>query len=166
MILSIGLLSYGLAALGFLILTLLLATSWEGRAQGVRLIAACAVTALWASLFAVASQFVVLSGSLVLLAEFLRYGAWFVVLTGLAASAGVAATASRLTHVAWIGCVVFLFVDPAQKLLSPANFTCRSDRSYRKAYQHLASFLVILAVSLGIIFFAQRKANRLGFGQR
>ena len=72
MILSVGLLSYGLAAIGFLILTLLLAISWEGRAQGVRLIVACAVTALWASLFAVGSQFVVLSGSLVLLAEFLR----------------------------------------------------------------------------------------------
>jgi putative PEP-CTERM system histidine kinase len=111
-ILSVGLLSYGLAAIGFLILTLLLAISWEGRAQGVRLIVACAVTALWASLFAVGSQFVVLSGSLVLLAEFLRYGAWFVVLTGLAASAGVARTASRTSHVAWVGCVVFLFVAP------------------------------------------------------
>lgn len=62
--------------------------------------------------------------------------------------------------------VAFLFIDPAQKLLSPATFTCRSDRSYRRIYQHIASLLAILAVSLGIIFFAKRKADTLGFGQR
>ena len=44
--LSLGLLSYGLAATGFLLLTLLLLTSWEGRALGVRLVVACAVTTL------------------------------------------------------------------------------------------------------------------------
>jgi putative PEP-CTERM system histidine kinase len=111
-ILSIGLLSYGLAAAGFLVLTLLLAISWEGRAQGVRLIAACGVTALWAALFAGGSQFFAISGAFVLLAEFLRYGAWFVVLTGLANSAGVARTLARVAHLAWLGCVAFLFAAP------------------------------------------------------
>ena len=90
MIVSIGLLSYGLASAGFLVLTLLLAISWEGRAQGIRLVGACAVTAAWAALFAAGSQFVALSAPLLLLAEFLRYGAWFLVLTGLTHSAGLA----------------------------------------------------------------------------
>ncbi|HWJ06049.1 MAG TPA: hypothetical protein VNS57_09710, partial [Steroidobacteraceae bacterium] len=112
MILSIGLLSYGLAAFGFLLLTLLLAVGWEGRAQGVRLVVACGVTALWAALLAAGSQYLLLSASLVLLAEFLRYGAWFVVLTGLAHSAGIARGLSRAVHVAWIGAVALLLLAP------------------------------------------------------
>ena len=44
--LSLGFLSYSLAAAGFLLLTLLLLTSWEGRALGVRLVVACGVTTL------------------------------------------------------------------------------------------------------------------------
>ncbi len=39
-----------------LLLSLLLATSWEGRAQGVRLVGACAITTLWAALLALSSQ--------------------------------------------------------------------------------------------------------------
>ena len=82
MTITLGMLSYGIAAVGFLILTLLLAISWEGRTQGVRLVAACAVTAVWAGVLAVGSGFAVISVQFVLVAEFLRYGAWFVVLTG------------------------------------------------------------------------------------
>ena len=52
--LTLGLISYGAAAASFLLLTLLLATSWEGRAQGIRLVVACAVTTLWAALLATA----------------------------------------------------------------------------------------------------------------
>jgi putative PEP-CTERM system histidine kinase len=111
--LSLGLLSYGLAAAGFLLLTLLLTTSWEGRAQGVRLIIACAVTTLWAALLGLGSQVLIVSEPLVLLAEFLRYGAWFVVLTGLTKSAGIAQGLSRVVHVVWIGAVVLLFATPA-----------------------------------------------------
>jgi len=109
---SLGLISYGLAASGFLILTLLLLTSWEGRAQGVRLIVACAVTAVWAAMLALGSQAVEMSVSVVILADFLRYGAWFVVLTGLTKSAGVAGKLSRATHVAWIGGAALLVASP------------------------------------------------------
>ncbi|MGB5101798.1 MAG: XrtA/PEP-CTERM system histidine kinase PrsK [Steroidobacteraceae bacterium] len=110
--LSLGLISYGLAASGFLILTLLLLTSWEGRAQGVRLIVACGVTAAWAALLALGSQAAALSIPLVILAEFLRYGAWFVVLTGLTKSAGVAGNLSRAVHVVWIGGAALLVATP------------------------------------------------------
>jgi len=110
--LSLGLISYGLAATGFLILTLLLLTSWEGRAQGVRLIVACGVTAAWAALLASGAQAAELSVPVVILAEFLRYGAWFVVLTGLTKSAGVAGNLSRAVHVVWIGGAVLLLATP------------------------------------------------------
>ncbi len=112
--LSVGLISYGSAALGFLLLTLLLATSWEGRAQGIRLIIAGLVTTLWATLLALGgSQYAVVSVPLVLLAEFLRYGAWFVVLTGLTGSAGIAANLSRVVHVVWVGGALTLIATPA-----------------------------------------------------
>jgi len=109
---SLGLLSYGLAAVGFLILTLLLAVSWEGRAQGVRLVVACAVTAVWAGLLAAGSGYVQLPTSTVLLAEFLRYGAWFIVLTGLTQGAGIAKGIGRFAHVIWAGSIVLLLAGP------------------------------------------------------
>jgi putative PEP-CTERM system histidine kinase len=112
MTVSIGQLSYGLAAGGFLILTLLLAISWEGRAQGVRLVLACAVTALWAALLAMGSGYVQLTPHTVLLAEFVRYGAWFVVLTGLTQSTGIASGIGRIANVLWIGSIGVLLAGP------------------------------------------------------
>jgi putative PEP-CTERM system histidine kinase len=109
---SLGLLTYGAAASGFLLLTLLLATSWEGRSQGVRLIVACGATTAWAALLALVAQTGSIDAMLVLLAEFLRYGAWFVVLTGLTASAGIATRISRLVHVVWIGSAAVLLLTP------------------------------------------------------
>jgi len=109
---TLGLLSYGLAAAAFLVLTLLLLTSWEGRAQGARLVAACATTAAWAAVLALGSQVVLLSTPLVLLTEFLRYGAWFVALTGLARPAGLGGRLSVLVHVAWAGGALLLLAAP------------------------------------------------------
>ena len=104
---TLGLLSYGLAAVGFLILTLLLAISWEGRAQGVRLIVACAVDGgVGRRCWRWDPDYAVLSAQLVLLAEFLRYGAWFIVLTGLTRGAGIAPAARAVAHVVWVGSVV------------------------------------------------------------
>ena len=107
-----GFVSYGLAATSFLILTLLLLTSWQGRAQGARLVAACGVTALWAALFALERTHVDISPMVVLFAESARNGAWFVVLTGLIRSAGIAVGLSRAVHVAWIGSAAGAFLLP------------------------------------------------------
>ena len=111
--LDLGFVSYGLAATSFLILTLLLLTSWQGRAQGARLVVACAVTAAWAALLAFGSDRVDLTLPIVLLAESLRYGAWFVVLTGLTRSAGLAGGLSRAVHAAWAGAALLAFALPA-----------------------------------------------------
>jgi hypothetical protein len=110
--LDLGFVSYGLAATSFLILTLLLLTSWQGRAQGARLVVACAVTAAWAALLAFGSSRMDLSLPMVMLAESLRYGAWFIVLTGLMRSAGLAGGLSRAVHVTWIGGVALAFGLP------------------------------------------------------
>jgi putative PEP-CTERM system histidine kinase len=112
MTVSLGILSYGLAAGAFLMLTLLLLTSWEGRSQGARLIAACWVTAVWATNFALGAQYVEISTPLVQLTEFLRYGAWFVVLTGLTRQAGVARPLSALVHFVWGGGALLTLAAP------------------------------------------------------
>ena len=126
MTITLGMLSYGIAAVGFLILTLLLAISWEGRTQGFRLVAACAATAVWAGVLAVGSGFAVIPVQFVLVAEFLRYGAWFVVLTGLMRGIGLGQRLGQAAHLVWIASVVSLVAAPALErlgisLLDPAG---------------------------------------------
>lgn len=52
MLTSIAAFSYSLAALAFLVLSVLLLTSWRGRLHGMLLAVACLLTALWAALVA------------------------------------------------------------------------------------------------------------------
>ncbi|MGQ0384011.1 MAG: XrtA/PEP-CTERM system histidine kinase PrsK [Gammaproteobacteria bacterium] len=77
-----GVLSYGAAAIAFAVLTALLATSWRGRAPGVRLIGASGMTAAWAAGMA----WFAWNGSLPVIVlyslEMLRAGAWLLVLVG------------------------------------------------------------------------------------
>ena len=89
--LPIGVFSFGLAGVGFLLLTLLLAIGWEGRTQGVRLIGACAATALWAAILAGCAWVGRWPDLAVIAAESLRYVAWILILAG----ASGAATALR-----------------------------------------------------------------------
>jgi len=74
---------YGLAALLFALLTLLLLTSWRGRLQGGLLVLATLVSALWASALAVQSGFGGLSGELLWAAESMRGLVWIAFLGGL-----------------------------------------------------------------------------------
>ena len=52
MVVNVIAVSYGIAAAAFLLLTLLLLTSWRGRLHGMALTAASGITALWAGLVA------------------------------------------------------------------------------------------------------------------
>ena len=143
---SLGLVSYGLAAAGFLLLTLLLSISWEGRAQGMRLVAACGVTTVWAASLALQAW---LPAPLVLLAEFLRYGAWFVALTGLTRATGIAAWLSRAVHVAWISSAAGVLALP---LLASAGLPVPQPVGL------LASVGLLLAV-MGLVLLEQIYRN-------
>lgn len=107
----LGTASYGAAALSFALLTALLVTSWQGRRVGARVIAACAVTALWALVLAVESRGGKVPFLLVYLAEIGRDAVWLLVLTELAAAA-----APRIlivtTHVLWLGLIIAGFAAP------------------------------------------------------
>jgi putative PEP-CTERM system histidine kinase len=106
---SFGLYSYSAAAVAYLLLAVLLMSGWSGRSQGVRLIAACIVTSGWAAVMAVATADVTPIYA-VAFVESLRDGAWIFVLTGLAASAGVARGLRRALAVAWWGGSIYLLV--------------------------------------------------------
>ncbi|MFO1395084.1 MAG: XrtA/PEP-CTERM system histidine kinase PrsK [Steroidobacteraceae bacterium] len=108
-----GVYSYGVAAVAFLLLSLLLATGWRGRSPaGLRLIAACFATSCWAALMAVEVQSDGVPGYLVALTECLRDGAWIVVLAGLAHSAGVARGLARALVTACVLVAAYLLAAP------------------------------------------------------
>jgi putative PEP-CTERM system histidine kinase len=169
LILSLGALTYGLAAAGFLVLTILLLTSWEGRAAGVRLIVASAVTSIWAVLLALSADYIAVAAPITLLSEFLRYGAWFFVLSGLTQSVGIATCLSRLAHAAWIGSVVVLVaapvligigvpVPPPAALLASAGLLLALlgllmlEQIYRNSRESGRYALKFLVIGLGLAF--------------
>ena len=112
-----GVYSYGVAAVAYLLLSLLLLTGWRGRSTGgLRLIVACFVTAAWAALMAllVHRGQVPLYGAALL--ECLKDLAWIAVLTGLASSAGIARRLSRGALLAGVLLAVYLAAVPMLQL--------------------------------------------------
>ena len=80
---SIGVTGYALAAVAYLIFTLLLLTGWRGRLQGGLLVAATLVTALWCSSVAFWMGWEVLPTALVQGIETLHFAVWCAFLSGL-----------------------------------------------------------------------------------
>jgi len=78
-----GFLGFTIAAVLYLILSLLLATSWRGRLQGGLMLAATIVATLWAALFAVQSEMKVIPVGAIWSIEALKNIAWCAFLIGL-----------------------------------------------------------------------------------
>ncbi|MCB1852987.1 MAG: PEP-CTERM system histidine kinase PrsK [Gammaproteobacteria bacterium] len=78
-----GFLGFTIASLLYLILSLLLATSWRGRLQGGLMLAASIVSAFWAGLFAADSYFMVVPASAIWPIEALKNITWCAFLIGL-----------------------------------------------------------------------------------
>ncbi|HXK56934.1 MAG TPA: hypothetical protein PLZ16_09830, partial [Gammaproteobacteria bacterium] len=78
-----GFLGFTIAAVLYLILSLLLATSWRGRLQGGLMLAATIVATLWATIFAVQSEMKVVPVSVIWSIEALKNIAWCAFLIGL-----------------------------------------------------------------------------------
>lgn len=85
---NVGVAAYGLAALAYLGLTVLLVTSWRGRLQGGLFLAACAVTTLWAVMLAVQAAYDYPFSLLIFLLKIARDGLWFWFLLRLLVPAG------------------------------------------------------------------------------
>lgn len=80
---TFGVISYGTASVTFLVLTVMLITSWRGRAQGARLIIASAMTSAWGAGMAWQAWQPGLPLIFVYTFEILRDGAWLVALVSL-----------------------------------------------------------------------------------
>ncbi len=93
-----GFLGFAIAAVLFLALSLLLATSWRGRLQGGLMLAATIVATLWAALFAVQSGFRVVPTSAIWAIEALKNFAWCGFLIGLLAQMARLRGASTLIY--------------------------------------------------------------------
>lgn len=78
--LSIGAVSYGIAAVAFVLLTGLLVSGWRGKFQGALLAAAAGVSALWAGLSAYANATAGALSALADLLEIARNGLWLLFL--------------------------------------------------------------------------------------
>jgi putative PEP-CTERM system histidine kinase len=102
---SFATLSYGTAAAGFVLLTILLLTSWRGRRAGTRLIAACGLSAVWAAGLALDAAGVAVTLLGVHTLETARNAGWIIVLAGLAR--GVLPRFLIVgSHALWIGMLV------------------------------------------------------------
>jgi putative PEP-CTERM system histidine kinase len=109
---SIGVISYGIAAAAFTLLSILLGISWRGRSAGVFLIAASAVTAVWASLLALvgnASDHLLSIFTL----EMLRNASWLLALSVIATSTaprGLVLAARWMSGIVAVIAVTFPFL--------------------------------------------------------
>jgi putative PEP-CTERM system histidine kinase len=97
-LISVGMLGHGLAAAAFLVLSVLLLVGWRGRAAGVRLIVASAVTALWGGSLAILYLRGGAPVAVLAILEYARDFAWLAVLGGLASSAGLARSVVRASY--------------------------------------------------------------------
>lgn len=108
---NVGVVSYSVAGLSFLLLTLLLAISWGGRKVGARLIAAAGLTSIWGFVLAADAKHGSMPMLLIYFFEIVRDAGWILVLTELARP-----VAPRLlitgTHVLWIGLLLLGLAAP------------------------------------------------------
>ena len=77
---ELGLVTHAIAALAFLLLTILLISGWRWQGQGIALIAACALTTFWTAAVAATMNGWLATTWLASESELLRTGAWLVVL--------------------------------------------------------------------------------------
>lgn len=101
---SFGAISYGTTSVLFLLLTMLLVTSWRGHPAGGRLIAAAAVTSIWAVVLMV-SELDPVPLLIVYLAEVIHGGVWLMALIAIGGSS-IPRSVAIGSYVVWIGLVV------------------------------------------------------------
>jgi putative PEP-CTERM system histidine kinase len=166
---TFGAIGYGLAALAFAVLTVLMFVSWRGRAaRGAGLIVASAATACWATVLAFQSTRETFSTALIYLTEALQDTAWIGALIGIT-GATVNRTwkigAAALCGVVWLALPVYVvleqlgisYIEP-MKLLSRAQLAlCFAglvliEQLYRNSTHAGREGIRHFAIGLGSIF--------------
>ena len=122
MALDLGTISYGVAALAFLLLATMLATIWRARIQGTRLAIACLTCAAWAGAGAFIPGQTDATVDAVDVLEIARSATWFTFLIGLFGYSGKNVAALRKIAVAT---VAFGAITLATKLFFGAEASAR-----------------------------------------
>ena len=155
-------LGYGLAAVAYVGLFVLLLVAWEGRGQGWRLLAAALFTAAWAGILVLfAADAPVLPAFLI---ETLRNATWLIVLAGLVETGGFPRLLARASYLAWMAVLAvgaaavvlpaldFVTVGLAGGLLLPLIGLVLLEQIYRNANTSGRWALKFLYLGLGGIF--------------
>ena len=156
---AVGVASYAAATVAFLALTILLAVSWRGRAQGVRLIGASAMTALWAALLTLQAWRDGFPAIVVYTLEVLRGGAWIFALLALAHGV-LPRYLAIAAHTVWVvlAIVGWVFAAHTGRLLAPAGIALALavlvliEQIYRNANASGREDFKFLAIGLGGVF--------------
>ena len=100
--------AFGYAIVGglYVILTILLLTSWRGRAIGGYLIAACLISIVWSGVLMTQSSQGSFNPFALFVVEVLRTGAWITFLVRLLAEIKVGRAIRYLAHFVWLGVLV------------------------------------------------------------
>lgn len=118
---TFGIISYGTACLAFLVLLVMLVTSWRGRAAGRRLIVAVTMTAAWAAGLAWHAGNPEAPLMLVYTLEILRDGAWIAVVLGLGKQLVPRALANG-SRILWVALLAAPWLLAAQRGDGPVPF--------------------------------------------
>ncbi len=142
---DIGVASYALGALAYLVLTALLLTGWRGRLQGGLLVAATLVTALWCAAEALWAGWRLPPGAVVQTGETLHLVAWVAFLSGLL---GHARSRVRLVS-------LLIYALAAILLLGPLAFPWLSAWLPQAPSVPKAFFLGYVLLSVGGLFLVE-----------
>jgi putative PEP-CTERM system histidine kinase len=156
---AVGTASYATAAAAFVVLTFLLATSWRGRARGVRLITASATTALWAASLALQEWRGGALAIVVYALEVLRGAAWIFALLALAHGV-LPRFIAVAAHAIWVALAAagLIFVANLGRLLAQAGIALSLvvlvliEQIYRNANASGRHDFKFLAIGLGGVF--------------
>lgn len=155
---GIGAVSYSVSAAAFLVLSMILLTSWRGRLQGALLLVACIATVLWSLVAATGAVMKVPPLFVVSLFEVLRDAAWFAfVLKLLAAARGAGGYRARgLVPLAVAGAVISA-VAGGVILMDRVDYD-----AFRGGYASLFSLLILSVTGLVLIeqLYRNTKAER------
>jgi putative PEP-CTERM system histidine kinase len=161
---AIGSISYGIAALGFVVLAALLAVNWRGRRPGGYLVAASALTAGWAVLLATLDIDAV-PPLPVYFAEVMRSSAWLLALAAIATAVApraliwtvriACALAITLTlflqTLAQLGVTPMLLLSRVGLILSLLGLVLL-EQIYRNSSQTARGAVKYLTAGVGVLF--------------
>jgi putative PEP-CTERM system histidine kinase len=115
-----GIVTHAIAAVGFLLVCVLLISSWRRRGPGIALIVACSFTALWAAAIAAAMSDWPLPTWIPPAAELLRTGSWLAVLIVLRRLLiGPTSFWQICRSTSFVFCVIFLALGLADVIIGP-----------------------------------------------